>query len=330
MRKIFIFTGLLILLLSSSVTGEEIVQLRPYNREYSLMGVTSPKATVSISSEFAGKLADLKVDVGDAVAADGKVALLDTTFVLLELEQNSLAQQETRRQLELENKNLKRYTTLITKNSTAQATYDETVAKTDLLELQLRSLINEENTLRQKLRRHTLLGPAGWLVMERYAEPGQNVSQGEPVLLLGNFEELVVSYYLSIEELRITRKTDQLTVQLPEINHSATASIFRVSPDIDAKARKRRVDLLIDGAGLKNMGLLGGGLRAQLILKAKAEAGLYLAPKKSLKSRYEAHWLTQADGKEVKVIVVGNSEDGKEAVISGKDIGPEQVYLLNP
>ncbi len=306
------------------------MKLRPYNREFALIGITSPRATVSVSSEFTGKLVDVSVDVGDVVAADGRIALLDTTFVALEIEKNSLAQRETERQLELEKKNLTRYTTLITKNSTAQATYDETAVRTDVLELQLKSLKNEESTLRQKLRRHTLHGPVGWRVMERYAEPGQNISQGEPVVLLGNFNDLIISYFLSTEELEIVQEKEALKVQIPEIDSVVTAQLFRISPDIDVKSRKRRVELLIAGTDVKNNGLPGGGLRGQLTLSAKPEEGLFLVPRKSLKSRYEAHWLTQADGKEVKVIVVGSTEDGDAAVISGSSLSLEQDYRLRP
>jgi len=87
-------------------------------------------------------------------------------------------------------------------------------------------------------------GLPAWRVVERFVEEGAFVHQGEAVMRLGDFRQLLVSFMLSYEELDFLRKMEEITFRFPELEVTAEARIHRISPGFDAKSRKIPVDLI--------------------------------------------------------------------------------------
>lgn len=330
MRVINFVIFLFCFLLPSVPQSQQLFELKPYARTYSLTGFTGPQSTVILSFEIAGKIEQVLVDVGDAVPADGKIASLDATFVRLDLDRNTILQQKAHRQLQHEEKTLARYEALITKNSTAQATYDEAQLRKDLLTMELGRLEKEEASLRERLKRHTVYGPPGYHVIERFAEPGEITGQGEPVIKIGDFKTPVVQFFLTVEELAMLGNMQLLELYLPELDVSLPAKVLRVSPDIDDKSRKIKVDLQLDPSAEAGRKWLRGGLRSNLEITGKAVSNLYLVPYEALVNRYDANWLTTAGGEKIKVTIVGRAEESSQAIVSGEELLSEQKYLIKP
>jgi RND family efflux transporter MFP subunit len=318
--------------LCAIAVAEETVQLRPYQRSLELTGFTRAKAEVAIAGEVSGRCRRIHVDLGDTVPASGVVAELDSTLVRLDLEKNNIAQEQARRQLLLEKKTLDRYTTLMENQSAAQATFDEASLRADILELTLRDLVNEEARQKEMLDRHTLRGLPGWQVIERFVEEGAFVHQGEAVMRLGDFRQLLVGFMLSYEELDLLRKMETIIFRFPELGVTAEARIHRVSPGFDAKSRKIPVDLIVSPETFSAAVESRGGLRANLTIVGKEEIGSFVVPMSALVSRYEAHWLIKADGRRKKVILLGTDGHGREAeaIITGKDLAAGESFLLLP
>ncbi len=324
--KVFVLFFLCFL---TPVSAEEIVELRPYHRELSLTGFTRAKAELSVAGEVSGRCTRIVVDRGDMVPPSGLIAELDDTFIRLDLEKNSIAQEQARRQLELEKKTLSRYTTLMQSNSAAQATYDDASLRAELYELSLKSLRNERARLQETLDRHMLYGPPGWQVIDRLIEEGAYVRQGETVFLLGDFRQLLVRFMLSYEELELLQKMTAIVLDFPELNATGEAQIYRVSPDFDAASRKIPVDLQVFPSAPFTASSRGG-LRTILTLVGKEQPGSFVVPVSSLISRYEAHWLVQADGQWKKVILLGTRDAGRQAIIGGEDLVTGETFLLSP
>jgi len=329
MRGNYFLVVLCCCLLAAEVCARDTFKLQPYKRDISLVGFTGPRSTQVLSSEIGGKLEQVFVDMGDVVPPDGRVAILDDTFIQLEIEQNSILQQQLERELLLEKKTLARYEKLITRNSTAQSTFDEAQLRADVLDIKLKSLENEKRTLQEKLIRHTLRGTPGWRVIDRFAESGEYLRQGEPLVSLGDFAQPLVSFLLSIEELNLLRDMKDVELELPEIKKGVPAQIHRISPDIDLKSRKVRVDIALRPVEAGAQNLLRGGLRAKLTIKGKIEPDQYIVPTSSLTSRYQASWLTASTGDTVQVIVVGRVNPS-DTIVSGGSLSQDQQYLTEP
>jgi RND family efflux transporter MFP subunit len=328
MRILSLFFMVLFSLCAVAAAAEETVQLRPYQRHLQLTGFTKAKAEVDVSGEVSGRCTKIFVDRGDTVPPSGVIAELDSTLVRLDLVKNKIAREQAARQLLLEKKTLDRYTTLMENKSAAQATFDEASLRADILELTLQDLVNEEARQKEMLDRHTLRGPPGWQVVERFVEEGTFVHQGEAVMRLGDFRQLLVSFMLSYEELDLLRKMERITFRFPELDVTAEARIYRVSPGFDAKSRKIPVDLIVAPETFSSAVEPRGGLRVNLTIVGKEETGSFVVPMSALVSRYEAHWLVKADGRRKKVILLGT--DGQEAIVTGKELVSGESFLLFP
>ncbi|MFN2354222.1 MAG: efflux RND transporter periplasmic adaptor subunit [Desulfopila sp.] len=315
--------SLVLLLFSLSVVyAEEMVDLCPYARQLSFTGFTRAIQEMTVAGEISGRYIAVHVDVGDTTR-EGGVAEIDPTFVRLDIEKNRIARQKTVRRLELEKKTLQRYTSLIKKNSTARATYDEALLNSEILKLSLQELHAEENRLDEMLKRHTLRTPKGWRVIERFVEPGEYVRQGEPVLQLGNYARMSIAFQLTYEQLELLRNQEDLRLFLPDLQQQVKTSILRVSPDFDARKKKIDVELMVRGSDLQ--GSAGrSGLRALLTLQGKEEAGTFLVPRSAVRGGYDAHWLIDGQGKRHKVILLGTTESDDEAIISGNSLSVGQ------
>ncbi|MGB3210421.1 MAG: efflux RND transporter periplasmic adaptor subunit [Desulforhopalus sp.] len=314
----------------SPASAEDLVSLRPYARQISFTGFTRPVQELTIAAEVSGKYTAVLVDVGDTVGDDGVVAEIDATFVLLELEKNKIAQKQTETQLVLANKTLARFKNLIDKKSTPQATYDDAVLSAEILEFSLKSLRNEERRLRELIKRHTIHAPVGWSVIERNVEPGEYIRQGEPLFRLGDFQTLLVPFLFTYEELSLLQNMKGLTLYFPDLDTEVKAEIFRVAPDFDENRRKISVDLTVAKMAMDSGAVLRGGLRARLRIEGKTEQNSYRVPLSALISRYEAHWLLAPDGTQQKVILLGTTEDGRDAIVNGGDLRPEDLFIADP
>lgn len=315
------------------VLAKDSVQLRPYKRDLQLTGFTRAKAELTVAGELGGRCTKLWVDRGDIVPPSRVVAELDSTFVRLDLAKNQIDQQQAIRQLDLEKKTLSRYTNLLKSNSAAEATFDEASLRADILALSLKSLQNEEIRLKERLERHLLRGPPGWQVIERFIEEGSFIHQGEPVMRLGDFRQLLVPFSLSYQELQLLEQMDSIVLDFPELQAKVVGEIFRVSPDFESKSRKIPVELVIDQPPFSNAVKLRGGLRAQLTIVGKEEKGSFVIPLSALVNRYEAHWLVKADGERKKVILVGllgTDEKAQQAIVAGKELVSGESFLLFP
>ena len=327
-RKLFLL--LFCLGCAGPLAAADTVSLQPYVREISVNGLTAPLTTATISSEVAGKIETLEVDVGDALTTAAVVARLDTTFVSLELEKNNLMQQQVNHRLTLEKKTLARLSSLITQNSTAQATYDEAEVKAKVLEVELKNLKNEKAALQERLERHTVYGEKGWLVMERFVEGGEYVQPGTPLVLLGDFSSLIVRLQLSIEEIQLLRQTTPLRVVLPEPGVTLSAAILRISPAVDRQTRKARVDLQLAEPDKLATEWHRSGLMATVEISGKEDEHLFTVPVEAIFSRYDAHWLISAENELIRVVRVGMTDQGGRAIIAGQDLSATMHFLADP
>ncbi len=323
--------GLVLLLLGvcAPAAGVELAPLRPYARQIGFTGFTRPIQEMTVAAELSGICTAVSVDVGDTVGDNGVVAEIDATFVRLALHKNKIAQRQTALQLVLAKKNLARFQNLMDKKSTAQATYDETVLSTRILELTQENLKNEQENLTEQLYRHTLHAPVGWSVIERYVEPGEYARQGEPVLKLGNFTSLYIPFLFTYEELRLLQEMAEPVISLPDLGSSVAAQIYRVAPVFDERTRKIAVDLRIASQEVADNSALRGGVRGRLTLIGKTEPHTFLITAKALVSRYDVHWLIDSDGQQHKVVLLGMTEDGGDAIVNGSGLTTDARYIVN-
>ncbi|MFN2369296.1 MAG: efflux RND transporter periplasmic adaptor subunit, partial [Desulfurivibrionaceae bacterium] len=222
---------------------------------------------------------------------------------------------------------LRRYRTLFEKQSISEAKLDSLTHELDQARLTLRELQTEEQRLREHLRRHLITGPAGWLIIARYAEPGEWVTMGTPLAEIGDFRTLLVSFAVShAEYLRIKQGAEALSLRLPEEGLTVPAELHAISPDFDQQTRKINLELIIKPPLPEQR----GGIRTELAIEMPEPGGALLAPTSAVDSRYDTHWLTAADGEKVPVIVLGPGPEPQTLRVSGEGITAGDKFLRAP
>lgn len=327
--RTFLFVIIVVFSGGSALSAENSIQLRPYQREISLAGFARPRQTLTVTGEVSARCTRILVDVGDTVGGSGVIAELDATFAKLDIEENAIAQKKAGRQLELEKKTVARYTSLINKQSAAQATFDEASLRADILLLTLKELKVKELRLHELQKRHVLYGPPGWEVMARFVEQGELVEKGMPVVRLGDFRQLLVPFLLTHEELELLQQRPSIEVYSQDLGRAVSGKIHRVGPDFDEQSRKVPVELLVEGISSKGSALRGG-MRVTLKLPGREEAGVFVVPPGALIRRYEASWLVTVEGIRKKVIVLGRVSNDGYAIVSGEGLAEGDSFLAFP
>ncbi len=308
-----------------AAAGETLL-LQPYRRQIEITGLTRAFEKRTLAAEVSGRYTSVDVDIGDTVAADGRVAAIETTFIELDLAANRISREKARHRLALEEKKLARLERLITEESATRASYDEAVLAAEIVRLTLAELENENARLEEKLKRHVIFAPSGWKVVERFVDTGEYTRAPEPVVTVADYRRVKIPYMLTFEELQLLRRTSPLTVYLADLHLHLVVAVHSVAPDFVAATRKIEVELV----SVDPRGDLRGGLRAELALAGKVEEHVFHVPADSLLSRFDAHWLVKENGQRLQVTLLGRKNDGQTAIIAVEGVGAADRFLADP
>jgi RND family efflux transporter MFP subunit len=314
----------------SSVAKTEADQLftaETATHSNTMTGFTRARAAMKLTSQLTDRLMEVKGDVGDQIGKDGVFARLDTTYVKLDLKKISIDQDKLKSKIAYLEKEAQRFQTLFQKQSAAEAKLDALLQDLAQAGLALQTLKNEEQKIQEHLQRHTITAPPGWLIINRYAEPGEWIIAGAPLAEVGDFQTLLVPFAVSQDEYNwIKQRAKSLSLRLPEQNLTVKAELHSVSPGFDQQTRKLNLEIKI----ISDLPGKRGGIRAELTTELPDPAGALLAPVTAVSNRYDSHWLTKANGEKVPVIVLGRGLPPDTLRVSADAIRPGDKFLRSP
>jgi len=299
----------------------------PSYRHVTVTGFSRARNSMPLSTEVAGKVEKIFTDVGEPVPEHGQVACLDRTFVNIALaeEKNAIAQQQV--DIHYFQKQVGRYRKLVGNNSAAISQLDEYIRNLENTKHQAEAARLRQQYQQEKLNRHCIYAPPGWLMTERNVEPGQWLEVGGHVASVGNYMKLLVPLSLSVEELRVLQQNgDRLRVLLPDYRQSVPARIERISPEFDEKSRKTRVDLVLEDA----LPTHRGGIRVDLTLKLPDPDDHFLIAEKALDRRFEEVWLERKDGTRLRVDVLTGTGNEQVRIQSSQIKAGDEFKLIRP
>lgn len=294
-----------------------------------ITGFTEPARTLTVSSEFDGRIADVLYDAGETIPGEYNQAVplarLDDTFARLAWRRATAAtdtatqqQHETEARLDLaqrerayRKREVDRIEALAADGKIAATERDaaEFASDTAVLQVKLVQTAVELAAAKaaeadvavaeaeERLRRHTLSGPGGWHVVERVVEPGTNVQPGTPALRLADTRELAVILHLSETEVAALT-AGPVVMSFPHYpSLSRPATIHRVAVEHDLRSNKREVELRIAGAPP-----ITGGIEVSISLEIDASGDAVEIPSAFLGRRLEQYYITSETGESIGVI----------------------------
>jgi RND family efflux transporter MFP subunit len=326
-RRLLLGAGLVLALAvpaPAEKPAPQVVVAQPSSRVLTFTGFTRARAKLRLVSEVSGRCTRVYYDVGETIGPRGVFADLDATFTRLDLEANQVEQRRLAGRVAYLQKDTDRYRALVKRGSEAPSRLDRQEDDLAQATLQLAALKIQAKILAERLARHRIKAPPGWRVIERRVEPGQWVATGSQLGLVGDFRTLLVPLALSPDEYgQLRRLHGDISVLLPHLGITVPAKLERLNPAFDPATRKIVLELEL-GPGLNEK---RGGLRAELALTVPDPAGAVLLPPGAVTERYQEHWVTRSDGRQVRVVFLGPGPNGLVRVASPQ-IQPGQHFLL--
>ncbi len=273
-----------------------------------LRGYTRARWQRFLTCEESGRCLEVRAEMGDLIAADGIFAQLDTTFIDLELEANRAVSARLENQMVYWQREVERYRKLSGQKAVSETRVQELELKYDQARLGLVELKVKAALLKERRQRCAIKAPARWHLLERKIEPGEWLTRGRIVGLVGDYRTLLVPFSLTMAQYEWLKKEsggDSLFLMLTAENESikVPTRLLHISPAFDPKTRKITVELEISG-GLPEM---RGGLALELVIALPEAGGVIEVPVTAVIERYGAFWMVRENGAEVKVIKLGQA-----------------------
>lgn len=308
---------------ATGAAAPELYVAEPAMREIRMTGFTRAVATLPLVAETAGRVEEVRYDIGEAIADDtegrGLFARIDDTFLRLDLDEVRVTHERLESQIAYDRREVERYQELA-KQKNASASQLDTLEQAlrnnrhELMGLEVRRQVLEE-----RIARTRVLAPAGWRVTQRSIEPGQWVGEGERIGEVSDFSTLIVPFALTPEQhAALSRMDGDLSLMLPDLEQAVAAEIYRTNPGFDAQTRKIQVELAIR----EPVEPRRGGLRARLALAIPERTDAVMLPAAAVEQSYDELWITREDGRRVRVILLGRSDDGKTVRVVASSLRP--------
>lgn len=310
----------LCLLTAGSVGAEDALTVKTALKSITLNGYTRSRAKQVLSSEVAGKVLKVNYDVGQAIGKEPFLEI-DPTFIDFQIEQTQLSLQKlmvanTRAESQKDylQKEFKRIDRLRQGNVATLAKWEAAAEELKQAELALQTTDVEIKTLSIQLkelterrRRHKLMAPEGWIVVERKVEPGEIIAAGTPLGQMADFTQMVIPLFVSGNQLASIRKFEKISVKVE--GKKAQAKLNWVNPEFDERTRKLAVELALVDFTKE----VRGGLLTELTIQVDTD-GL-MVPQAAVSRQYNnPNVVVKKSGKTVPITIL--DEDKGNVIIA--------------
>lgn len=217
---------------------------------------------VDVVSTVPGRIASIRANLGERVAAGDTLVVLDTELLRLQRAQTEANRQTIRAQrgvtsdqirqaaaqLRLAEVSLERTQTLLNQGSATQQQLDEARTKRDVAETQLSAAKNQIEALKaeeqkldatlavfdRQIKEGILLAPIGGTVILRSAEPAEMATPGSVLLRLADLTTLDLRVFLSETDVGQIKIGKQLPVILDAFKGELfTGAVVWISPEAE-------------------------------------------------------------------------------------------------
>lgn len=345
----------------------ETLSRKDMGKQVVLSGETVPKAQVDISPKYAGRIAAVNVDLGDAVSAGDVLLTQDTKDISLSILQNQAGSDEaaadaveagaqyggdsTKAQSDYDSAltTYERYESLYQEGAVAQQDRDDKYRAMMEAKAALASLQNQQmaggpavvaskeaaaakarytvEALQQQAADMAVTAPVSGVIGYRAAEVGEWASAGQKLLTIVDNSELYVDAQVAEQDIGVLRQGMDLTVSIDSLGESFPGRISYISPALDASTRSYTVRIVLSGAG----NALRGGMFARTNVTAAARKDTLFVPKEAVgdENGKKFVYLIDEAGKAKKAYVtLGLSNDTSLELLSGVKEG-DQVAVTN-
>ncbi|MCC7319399.1 MAG: efflux RND transporter periplasmic adaptor subunit [Rubellimicrobium sp.] len=257
-------------------------------------GTLQPAQQSQIAAQASGRIEEVRVRPGDAVAAGDTLVQIDVEQLRLQLDLQRSTQAATQSQLTLAEAQLDRVRALVERGVATTSDLDSAETSVTGLRAQMSALSDQVAAAELNLRQATVVAPFAGVIAGRSVDPGQFVSTGTPLLTLVDLSavELVAQAPVAAGALVAVGQRVSVAVDgLP--GRSFAGEVARINPIATQGARTIPVYVTIanpDGV------LLGGMFAIGEVVVRQADAAIAVPVDAIREDRDGAHVLVVEDG----------------------------------
>ena len=212
-------------------------------KEYDATG-TFEATEITIAAEQSGMLLKFDVNEGDEIVSGSEIGLIDTTQIWLKIQQTEATKAvyqsqkpdveaqiaATRQQLAKAQQEQQRYKELVADGAAPSKLLDDATSQVLVLQKQLAAQTSALHTstrsldkqievadaqvsqLYDQLNKCHILAPTRGTVLEKYAECGEFVPTGKPLLKIANMDQMFIRAYVTSTQLQQVKVGQPVTV----------------------------------------------------------------------------------------------------------------------
>lgn len=310
--------------LDQNLEPRKVTEIEPEVREdrlsVALVGEVRPFDTVVISSEVAGRIEKVNVEVGDAVSKGQALLSMDRRTFEIRLRQAQAHVQAAKADLELARRELERKEDLVSDKTIPQATFDQAQARHDLAAAALLEAVASRDLADHDYQVSVIRAPAAGAITGRSVVAGQwaDVGQGLMEMAVGAKVKIVARvpshWVLTLQGI----ESFDFTVAPGEPPRRAV--LYSIDPVIQESSRSFEVVGTAPADGLKP------GMFANINLEAPEISQSLWLPVPAVMTSDTPKVYQVVDGKLIiKRIQTGLRNDGMIEIISGLEAGEKVI-----
>jgi membrane fusion protein, multidrug efflux system len=210
-------------------------------------GVVKPFRSITVGASVREIVRQFHVEEGDRIKAGQPLVSLRSDKQKLAVER--FEQMITKAQFDFD---------------AAQRLFEQKVASRDdafAKEVELKRLQAELGIARAELAEREILAPLTGVVVRKFKESGESISENDPILQVMETDRLLVLFHLDATLLPSISIGQSVPVRFPEMARGSggTGKVVFIDPEVDSRSGLFRVRLLLEN----KEGLFRPGLRAQ-------------------------------------------------------------------
>ncbi|MDE6263926.1 MAG: HlyD family efflux transporter periplasmic adaptor subunit [Paramuribaculum sp.] len=200
--------------------------------------------TVTVSAETSGKIISLPVKEGDSVCLGERIAVIDTTMLVLQQKQLESQRQAAensspdiaaqaaalRSQISHQQHECERYSRLLAAGATTQKQYDDAKAHLTMLRGQLTALLStlaknrnsisdnavaiqyQTEQIEEQIAKSKIDSPLNGTILIKYAEPGEFAIPGRALCKIADLDNMYLRAYFTSSQLAGIKIGQEVTV----------------------------------------------------------------------------------------------------------------------
>lgn len=204
------------------------------NEGFSFSGTVSAEQMTTIKTRHAGYVNQILVKVGDNVQKGQKLISIDNAELQAQLQQAAAGKQQAEKQLEIAQKDLKRFERLRASNSVSEKELEQ-------IQLQYQASLSAFEQARQSYNQVAAMmdytnikAPFKGVITNKMIQEGDMAMPGMPLLSLTSNGTLEVKSDLSESQITKVKPEQSVSIDIPSVGKSYTGKISEVSSSSEA------------------------------------------------------------------------------------------------